>query len=140
MSNLSESLPSLFCHERPERIAHGCSFVKSDGSESQKSLLKKEELMSEERRERIALGHKKGGKSKKKTVKRIQKYNFFRENRSFFASDTLDHEQITRIAFLKCDESDLLFKMSDFERKSEFPTLPYTNLIFFNKKLNSFIF
>ena len=26
----SESLPSLFCHERPERIAHGRSFVKSD--------------------------------------------------------------------------------------------------------------
>ena len=88
----------------------------------------------------LLLGIKRGEKVKKKTVKRIQKYNFFRENRSFFASDTLDHEQITRIAFLKCDKSDLLFKMSDFERKSEFPTLPYTKLIFFNKNLNSFIF
>ena len=79
MSNLSESLPSLFCHERPERIAHGCSFVKSDGSESQKSLLKKEELMSEERRERIALGHKKGGKSKKKKLSKEYKNTIFFE-------------------------------------------------------------
>ena len=38
----SESLPSLICHEQPERIVHGCSFVKSDGSESFKSLFKKE--------------------------------------------------------------------------------------------------
>ena len=36
----SESLLSLFCHERPERIAHGRSFVKIDGSESLKSLVK----------------------------------------------------------------------------------------------------
>ena len=49
-SEMSESFPSLFCHERPERIAHGHSFVKSGGSESLKSLFKKEQ-MSEERRE-----------------------------------------------------------------------------------------
>ena len=98
--------------------------------------------MSEERRERIALGHTvKRGKKVKKNCQKNTKIQFFsRENRLCFASDTLDHEQITRIAFLKCDESDLLFKMSDFERKSEFLTLPYTKLIFFNKNLNSFIF
>ena len=28
----SKLLLSLFCHERPEQIAHGCSFVKSDKS------------------------------------------------------------------------------------------------------------
>ena len=40
----------LFCQERPERIAHGLSFVKSDESESLKllKLLFKKELMSEE--------------------------------------------------------------------------------------------
>ena len=37
----SESLPSLFCHEPPERIAHVRTFVKSGGSESLKSLFKK---------------------------------------------------------------------------------------------------
>ena len=39
----SELLPSLFCHNRPEQMAHGRSFVKSDSSESLKSLFKKEQ-------------------------------------------------------------------------------------------------
>ena len=30
----SKSLPSLFCHERREQIAHGRSFLKRDGSDS----------------------------------------------------------------------------------------------------------
>ena len=30
----SKSLPLFFCHERPEPIAHGCSFRKSDKSKS----------------------------------------------------------------------------------------------------------
>ena len=50
--------PSLFCHDRPEQIAHGLSFVKSDGSESLKSLFKKEQ-MSKERRKWFPLEHKK---------------------------------------------------------------------------------
>ena len=29
----SKLLPSLFCHEQPERIAHGCYFVQSDLSD-----------------------------------------------------------------------------------------------------------
>ena len=63
----SESLLSLFCHEQPERITDGCSFVKSNGSELLKSLFKKEQ-MSEELRERFALGHKK--------MKHCKKMNF----------------------------------------------------------------
>ena len=38
----SEALPSLFCHERPERIAPGRFFVKSNVRESLKSLFKKD--------------------------------------------------------------------------------------------------
>ena len=34
LTKKSESLLSLFCHQRPERVAHGCSFVMSDLSES----------------------------------------------------------------------------------------------------------
>ena len=37
----SELLPSLFCHELPEKIANGGYFAKNGGSESLKSLLKK---------------------------------------------------------------------------------------------------
>ena len=59
--------PVALCHERPERIAHGCSFVKSDRSESLKSLFKKDH------RERFALGHKKG----EKLSKTYKKYEFF---------------------------------------------------------------
>ena len=47
MSDLSESLRMRFCKEPREQIAH---------------LLFKKEQMSEERRERFVLGHKKGGK------------------------------------------------------------------------------
>ena len=30
----SKSLPPLFCHERPEQITHGCSFIMSNLRES----------------------------------------------------------------------------------------------------------
>ena len=49
----SESLPSLFCKERRERIADGRSFVKSNESEKLPSLFKKERRR-EERRERFS--------------------------------------------------------------------------------------
>ena len=49
---------SLFCKERRERFAHGCSFLKSDESKSLPSLFKKERL-SEEWQDRFALRHKK---------------------------------------------------------------------------------
>ena len=64
--NESESLLSLFCHEQPEQITHGFSFVKSDGSKSLKSLFKKEQ-MSEEQGEQVALGHKMGEKFQEHT-------------------------------------------------------------------------
>ena len=67
----SELLPSLFCHERPERITHGRSFVKIDGSESLKVLFKKEQ-MSKEWREQIPIGHKKG----KNCYKQMKNTNF----------------------------------------------------------------
>ena len=67
----SELLPSLFCHERPERITHGRSFVKIDGSESLKVLFKKEQ-MSKEWREQFPLGHKKG----KNCYKQMKNTNF----------------------------------------------------------------
>ena len=60
------------------RLAHGCSFVKSNGSESLNSLFKKKRL------ERFALGHKNG----KKLSKTYKKYEyeriarFWRENHS----------------------------------------------------------
>ena len=38
--NKSESLPSLFCHKRPKQMAYNGSFVKSDVSESLKSIFK----------------------------------------------------------------------------------------------------
>ena len=57
----SKSLLSLFCTEQQERFAHSHSFEKS---ESLLSLFKKEQL-SEEQRERFALGNKKGKSSEK---------------------------------------------------------------------------
>ena len=68
----SESLLSLFCHERPERIAHGRSFVKSYGTESLKSLFKSER-MSKERYERFLVGHT----NVEKLSKTYEKYDFF---------------------------------------------------------------
>ena len=53
-----------------KRIIHGCSFVKSAGSESLK-LLSRNERMSEEQRERFTLGHKRG-----KLSKTYEKYEF----------------------------------------------------------------
>ena len=79
----SKLLPLLLCRERHEQIAHGHSFVKSDGSKSLKSLFKKER-MSKEQQELFALGHKRG-----KTVKNIRKIRIFLGIRSFIASDLL---------------------------------------------------
>ena len=101
----------LIYHERPERIAHGRSFVKNDRSELLKSLFKKKR-MTKERREQFALGHKKG-----KTVKNIQKIRIFRANRSFFASDSLEsHANHSNRYILKSDDSDLLFCKEQRER------------------------
>ena len=87
----SEWLPSLFCHERPETIAHGCSFVKSNGSESLKTLSEKEPMIGGSD---LLLGIKRG-----KFVKNIQKYEFFKRFArslqaicSFFASDSLESQ------------------------------------------------
>ena len=72
-----QSAPTLFCHERPEQIAHSSSFVKSNVCDSQslfvksdrrkslKSLFKKEE-MRKESQEHFALLHLKGEKLPKK--------------------------------------------------------------------------
>ena len=68
--------------------------------------------MSKERRERFASGHKKSINCKKT----YEKYEFFQVIPSFFASKSL-----TSFCFKKRQErrSWSLFKMSDFERKSE---------------------
>ena len=50
---------SIFCKEQWEQFAHSHSFEKSDESESLPYLFKKERH-SEERREQLALGPKKG--------------------------------------------------------------------------------
>ena len=67
---------SCFVSERAKvrftLLLSGRSFVKSEGSESLKSLLKKER-MSKKRCEQFALGHKKGGK----LSKTCEKYEFF---------------------------------------------------------------
>ena len=52
-------LRSIFCKEQWEQFAHSHSFEKSDESESLPYLFKKERH-SEERREQLALGPKKG--------------------------------------------------------------------------------
>ena len=44
LAKKSKLLPSLFCHDQPEQIAHGRSFVKSEVIESLMSLFNKERL------------------------------------------------------------------------------------------------
>ena len=63
-SDVSETLTVTLLFWATWANRSGRSFVKSDGSELLNLLLKKER-MSEERRERFALGHKKGGKLSK---------------------------------------------------------------------------
>ena len=65
--------------EQCEQLAHGRSFVKSDGSKLLKSLFKKEQ-MSKERREQFTLGHEKG----EKLSETYENYEFFSELFNFF--------------------------------------------------------
>ena len=112
MSNLSESLLSFFCHERPERIANGCSFVKS---KSLKSL---------------------NGEKSPKTVKNVRKIWFSRESLFFWErlarimSKSLTllclKEQIAHSCSLKWAILSERFFWRANERKSEFPTLSQT--------------
>ena len=101
LSKMSESLLSLFCHERPEQIAHCCSFVKSDRSESLKSLFKKCEWEKSDGRD-FLLGIKKG-----KTVKNLWKIRIFQAIDSFLQAICSNHsynffkEQISHSHSLK---------------------------------------
>ena len=92
-------MKSLFCHERPKQIPHGCSFVKSDGSKLltfallfrvtwaiRSWLLFKKERLSKEWRERLALWHKKG-KNCKKHTKKYYLFHVFWVNCSWQKSD-----------------------------------------------------
>ena len=119
-SSVFRAIRSFFVSERAicswKRANHShCYFVMSDLSES----IFKKESMSKQRRERFALGHKKG-ENVRKTVKNIWKILIFRANHS--------HR-----SFLKSNESNSLFIMSNVDRKSkeqmsEFPTLGHTVL------------
>ena len=61
ISNGSESLTVALCPERWERFANSNFFVMRDGIDSLPFHMTKKQR-SEERQERFALGHKKGGK------------------------------------------------------------------------------
>ena len=95
----------LWAKKWRERIAHGHSFVLSDGSKSLKSLFKKE-WKSEARHERFALGHKKG----EQLSKTYEKHKFFEQIARFFASHSLESlANQSHRSFLKSQESDLGF-------------------------------
>ena len=111
-------MKSLFCHERPKQIPHGCSFVKSDGSKLltfaplfratwaiRSWLLFKKERLSKEWRERLALWHKKGKNCKKHT----KKYYLFHV---FLSELLVTKERLEQIAhgcsLVKSDLSDSL--------------------------------
>ena len=94
----SESPLSLFCHEQPERIPHGRSFVKSDRSESLTVALLfwaiwviRSRSLSKEQWELFALWHKKG-----KNCPYRRKIRFFQ----IFSSESL---------VFKSNKSDSLF-------------------------------
>ena len=81
-----EQIPlSLFCHERPERIAHGCTFVKSNGSESH-----------------LGIKRGKGVKNKNEKYKFVSQSLYFCE---WFAQ--IPSESLT-LLFLKSNTSDLI--------------------------------
>ena len=112
-SHVSKSLTVVFLLWATWANPSGRSFVKSDESESLRSLFKKKRI-SEERHERFALGHKKG-----KNWKEHTKTTIFLVNRSFLRAIRSDH---SHRSFFKSDNSDFLtshFIMSDFEQKSE---------------------
>ena len=68
--------------------------------------------MSKVRQEQFALGHKKGTNCQK-----LKKIQFFELIACFLREIRSNREQITHIALANC--SRLLFKMSNFEQKSE---------------------
>ena len=78
-----ERKSDLLLNDKPKRIAHGRSFVNSEGSESLKSLFKKE-WMGEERGKQFARWHKKGEKVWK-TVQNKWKIRIFRANHSHYS-------------------------------------------------------
>ena len=75
------------------KLAHGGSFVKSDGRKLLKSLFKKEQ-MSKEQREQFALGHKKG----EKLSITYEKYEFLKQITLFLQAIHSNNKQITHIA------------------------------------------
>ena len=87
---------SCFVSERAKvrftLLLSGRSFVKSEGSESLKSLLKKER-MSKKRCEQFALGHKKG----ENCQKHVKNTNFSSKSLFFLQDIHLNHERITHI-------------------------------------------
>ena len=94
----------------------GSSFAKSDRSEWLKSLFKKEQMKKSNMSDSL------WSMKKRENCKKIWKIWIFRANRSFFESDLLSHVALLKRAML-ANHSWSLFKMSDFEQKSEFPTL-----------------
>ena len=108
----SKLLLSLFCHERPEQIAHSRSFVKRDGSKSlmvalsfgatwaicSRSLFEKERL-SKEQQEQRALWQKRG-----ENYKNIWKIRLFR----IFPSELLIFKRFAQVALSMSNLSKLL--------------------------------
>ena len=90
----SEFLSSLFCHERPERVAHGQSFVKSDGSNS-------------------LLGIKRG-----KTVKNIRKIRIFKSDSLVFCEQfaRIMGESLTLLFFKERIANDRSFVKNDLSK------------------------
>ena len=90
-------LPSFFCHERWEQITYGCSFVKSNWSDSLTVTLFKRATRAycsfkksnwgKSDRSNLLLGIKGG-----KTVKNKQKNMFCLANRSFYESNLLESQ------------------------------------------------
>ena len=86
LAKKTESLPSLFCHTRPDWIAHGHSFVKRDGSGAMWANRSCHSLIKSNWAKRdvsdLLWGIKKW-KKQWKTVKNYKKYEFVQANCSF---------------------------------------------------------
>ena len=105
----NELLPSIFCHEQPERIA-----LLSWATWANRSWL----LFFKEKRYQIAQVAQ-WGKESKNCQKHTKNMNF-EQIACFFRAIGSNHEQITDIAlFKRAHRSRLLFKISNFEQKSE---------------------
>ena len=97
---------SLFWKEQQEQIAPVALFKKSNWGKSDRSNL--------------LFWHKKEGKTVKKNCKKhTKKYIFLEQIARFLRAIRSNHEQITDVALFERNHSQSLFKMSDFERKSE---------------------